>query len=104
MTAVAFAPDSTSVAVANAANEVVLFDVATLQHTRWSGKSAARLPARLLNMPGRVMHISFCPDPAVRVHQRASTVSLYHAVSVDQRCQARPLLPIGRISPVCWLT
>ena len=70
VTAVAFTPDGASVAVANAANEVVLFDVATLQHTRWSGQSAARLPARLLNMPGRVMHISFCPDPSVRAHQQ----------------------------------
>ncbi|CAL5222772.1 g5185 [Coccomyxa viridis] len=66
VTAVAFTPDGASVAVANAANEVVLFEVATLQHTRWSGQSAARLPARLLNMPGRVMHISFCPDPSVQ--------------------------------------
>ena len=66
MTAVAFTPDSRSVAVANAASEVVLFDVATLQHAKWSVQSAARLPARLLSMPGRVMQISFCPDPSVR--------------------------------------
>ncbi len=65
VTAVAFTPDNRSIAVANAANEVVLFDVALLLHAKWSAKNAARLPARLLNMPGRIMHISFCPDPSV---------------------------------------
>ena len=70
VTAVAFTPGSQSVAVANAANEVVVFDVALLQHTKWSMQNAAWLPARLLHMPGRIMHISFCPDPSVRPHWR----------------------------------
>ena len=65
VTAAAFTPDSESIAVASAANEVALFSVALLQHTSWSASNAARLPARLLNMPGRIMHISFCPDPLV---------------------------------------
>ncbi len=65
VTAAAFGPAGDVIALATAGNHVALFEAATLRHTPWSLANTARPPQRLLQMPGSVCGISFCPDSKV---------------------------------------
>lgn len=65
MTAAAFGPAGDVIALATAGNHVAVLEAATLRHTPWSLANTARPPQRLLQMPGSVCGISFCPDPQV---------------------------------------
>lgn len=65
VTAAAFGPSGDVIALATAGNHVALFEASTLRHTPWSLANTARPPQRLLQMPGSVCGISFCPNPRV---------------------------------------
>ncbi|CAL8461915.1 g1446 [Coccomyxa elongata] len=93
VTAAAFGPSGDVIALATAGNHVALFEAATLRHTPWSLANTARPPQRLLQMPGSVCGISFCPDPQVKSAVLHTASSLCH---VDFEAPPAPAAPKRR--------
>ena len=89
MTAAAFGPAGDVIALATAGNHVAVLEAATLRHTPWSLANTARPPQRLLQMPGSVCGISFCPDPQVTPACLAVSQETKHS-SLDASSQATP--------------
>ena len=94
MTAAAFGPAGDVIALATAGNHVAVLEAATLRHTPWSLANTARPPQRLLQMPGSVCGISFCPEPQVTpaclaVSQETKHLGEYNS-SLDASSQATP--------------
>lgn len=61
MTATAFSANGDGVIVANASNHIGVYNVESLAATDWSRTVGAKLPARLLDMPGSIASIAVHP-------------------------------------------
>ena len=67
LTATAFSANGDGLIVANASNYIGVYNVESMAATDWTRTVGAKLPARLLDMPGSIASIAVHPTVMPRI-------------------------------------
>ena len=66
LTATAFSANGDGLIVANASNHIGVYNVEAMAATDWTRTVGAKLPARLLDMPGSIASIAVHPKVGIK--------------------------------------